>query len=72
MTSENTRVVTLELDTDADPISGRMTEPGETSRPFVGWLGLAAALERVFAGRSPAAPPNVPPKTALGARSAGG
>jgi len=60
MNSDSTRIVTLKLDTDADPISGELNEAGETSRPFVGWLGLAAALERVFAGRSPAVPAERP------------
>jgi hypothetical protein len=40
--------LTLELDCDSDPIGGRMLEEGGTSRPFVGWLGLASALGSVL------------------------
>jgi len=57
---ESTRIVTLQLDTDADPISGEIGEAGGPSRPFVGWLGLAAALERVFARRLSSVPAERP------------
>ena len=40
-----TRVLTLEVEIDSDPISGRLGEPGAPGREFVGWLGLARALE---------------------------
>jgi hypothetical protein len=43
--SARTRVLTLEIDTDSDPIAGRLSEGGAPDRPFVGWLGLARALE---------------------------
>jgi hypothetical protein len=42
------RRLTLEIDSDADPISGRLSEHGGPSEEFVGWLGLARALERVL------------------------
>lgn len=39
----------LEIDPTSEPVSGRLTA-GETSHEFVGWIGLAAALERMLAG----------------------
>jgi hypothetical protein len=39
--------LTLELDHDADPPSGRLLSRG-ASYPFGGWLGLARALERAI------------------------
>jgi hypothetical protein len=41
--------LTLELEPDAEPIEGRIREGRGPAREFVGWLGLAAALESVFA-----------------------
>jgi hypothetical protein len=40
-----TRVLTLEIDAASDPIAGRLSEGGAPGREFVGWLGLARALE---------------------------
>jgi hypothetical protein len=40
-----TRVLTLEIETDSDPIAGRLSEGGAPERRFVGWLALARALE---------------------------
>jgi hypothetical protein len=40
--------LTLELEPDAEPIEGRIREGRGPAREFVGWLGLAAALERVL------------------------
>ena len=37
----------LELDLDAEPIEGTLSPPGGPASPFVGWLGLTAALERL-------------------------
>jgi hypothetical protein len=37
--------VGLELEIDAEPIAGRIRHGGAASRPFGGWLELAAALE---------------------------
>lgn len=34
----------LELDLDAQPIAGTLSPPGGPASPFVGWLGLTAAL----------------------------
>ena len=36
---------TLELDRTADQLRGRLTVPGQETREFVGWLGLATAIE---------------------------
>jgi hypothetical protein len=49
-----TRVLTLEIDTDSDPIAGRLSEGGAPGRQFVGWLGLARALELVLEAGEPA------------------
>ena len=35
----------LEIDPDGDPISGRISTSQGSSRPFRGWLELAAVLE---------------------------
>lgn len=35
----------LEVDLDAEPIEGTMSPAGGQPNPFVGWLGLTAALE---------------------------
>jgi hypothetical protein len=44
---ERTRV-TVEFESDSEPMSGRMLDEGGRSRPFTGWLGLAAAFESVL------------------------
>jgi hypothetical protein len=38
--------VEVELEV-VDPIKGRVRQPGEPERPFLGWLQLLAALEAV-------------------------
>jgi hypothetical protein len=43
--SDRTRVLTLEIETDSDPIAGIVSEGEAPGQPFVGWLGLARALE---------------------------
>jgi hypothetical protein len=42
------KTFTLEFE-DAEPIEGRLRAEDGPSREFVGWLGLAAALESVLA-----------------------
>lgn len=37
----------LELDLEAQPINGTLAPPCGPSVPFVGWLGLTAALEKL-------------------------
>ena len=48
-----TRVLTLEIDADSDPIAGRVSEGGAPAEPFFGWLGLARALERALEHAEP-------------------
>jgi hypothetical protein len=57
--SARTRVLTLEIDSDSDPITGRLSEGGAPGQQFVGWLGLARALELVPEPAEPA--PSPPP-----------
>jgi hypothetical protein len=48
--------LSLEVDANTDPISGRLTGPDGAGEDFVGWLALSAALERMTiaaAGRGP-------------------
>jgi len=45
--------VTLEFEPGADPPRGRLLT-GDTAYPFVGWLGLATALEHVIGADAPA------------------
>jgi hypothetical protein len=47
-------VLTLEIDADSDPVAGRLSEGGAPGREFVGWLGLARALELVLEAGEPA------------------
>ncbi len=47
--------VTLEFEPGADPPRGRLLT-GEAAYPFVGWLGLATALEHVIGPGAPARP----------------
>lgn len=44
----STRAFRLELDSDADPIRGRLMDEAGPGVDFVGWLGLASALERAL------------------------
>jgi predicted ester cyclase len=46
------RTLTLELDSQAEPISGEIREGQGRSRPFVGWLALAGALRRALGDSS--------------------
>jgi hypothetical protein len=48
--------VSVEVDRDADPISGQIQAPDGPWLPFVGWLGLISALERLIAPSQPAQP----------------
>jgi hypothetical protein len=51
------RVLTLEIDSDSDPIAGSLSEGDAPGREFVGWLGLARALERALEPGEPAPGP---------------
>ncbi len=55
---------TIEMDADASPIAGRL-RPGGAEIPFVGWIGLARALERVL---GPGSPPKADEQTNTTAR----
>jgi hypothetical protein len=47
-----TRRVTLELDSGSETINGQMHSEDGSTRPFAGWLGLAAALGDVLKPRA--------------------
>lgn len=47
--------VTLEFEPGCDPPRGRILT-GQAVYPFVGWLGLATALEHVIGPDAPARP----------------
>ena len=59
MTSTIRLQVTLELRQGTDPLSGRVIDEGGRNRDFVGWIGLARALEEALAT------PDVPTKEDL-------
>ncbi|HYU59422.1 MAG TPA: hypothetical protein VEK39_01570 [Solirubrobacterales bacterium] len=48
MSGRQRKTFTLEFE-DTEPIEGRLRAESGPSREFVGWLGLAAALESVLA-----------------------
>jgi hypothetical protein len=50
--------VTLEFEPGSEPPRGRLLT-GDAVYPFVGWLGLATALEHVIGADAPA-PPGAP------------
>jgi hypothetical protein len=55
MASDCARTLTLEIDPGSDPICGRLREgPDAKGEEFVGWLGLARALERALEAGPPA------------------
>jgi hypothetical protein len=47
------RTLTLEFDSDGDPIRGRVREGTGSEHEFVGWLGLAKALELALGAGGP-------------------
>jgi hypothetical protein len=55
--SPQTKVLTLEIDADTDPIAGRLSERGAPGQQFFGWLGLARALEHVLEPNKPTPSP---------------
>ncbi len=48
MQNQGTYAFRLELESGADPIRGRIADEGGPAVDFVGWLGLASALERAL------------------------
>jgi hypothetical protein len=57
VSGERTRL-TVELESDSEPIAGQIEESGGAAHEFKGYMGLIEALERVR--RSPNAPPDPP------------
>ena len=53
--------LTLELDSVDEPISGRTLQDDGSTRPFVGWLGLAGALRSAFASHTRVSVAQPPP-----------
>jgi hypothetical protein len=53
VSSEAIRTYTLELDASADPIAGRLCGEAGEDVDFVGWLGLASALEGLLSELEP-------------------
>ena len=51
----------LDLDPRSEPIEGALTVGAGPPQPFIGWIELAAALERL---RAEAADPVAPPASA--------
>jgi len=51
----STVCVTLEFEPGSDPPRGRLLT-GQAVYPFVGWLGLATALEHVIGADAPTRP----------------
>ena len=55
MEKQPTVRVTLEFEPGSEPPRGRLLT-GDAVYPFVGWLGLATALEHVIGADAPAQP----------------
>ena len=49
MPSEESIVLRLEVERDADPITGTLTDGAEDEQRFTGWLGLTNAIESIRA-----------------------
>ena len=45
--------LSLEVEPDSEPISGRLSDASGAERPFTGWLDLAAALEAMLSPGDP-------------------
>ena len=58
MSTDEPIVLRLEVDRDADPITGRLTQPGHAERPFTGWLALTNEIESIRAAPPAAGPPS--------------
>jgi hypothetical protein len=50
----------IEIDPDAQPLSGRIERGGRAGREFVGWSGLAAALTILLEEPEPSPEPPAP------------
>jgi hypothetical protein len=49
MPAPQQRTFTLRVNVEADPIAGDLADEGGGAHEFVGWLGLARALEALLA-----------------------
>lgn len=52
----------LQIDPQADPITGRLSDAGHRSRAFRGWLGLAAAIEELIRPEAGTPPTTITPE----------
>jgi hypothetical protein len=52
LSTDPRHTLTLEIDR-AEPVTGRLREGEGTTEEFVGWLGLAKALERALGLAAP-------------------
>ena len=62
MSSDQRIVLRLEVDREADPITGTLTQCGHAQRGFTGWLALSNAIESIRTGEGEAAAPDVRPR----------
>jgi len=55
--SVQTRHIAIDVRLDGDEISGRVDDGTDQAKPFLGWLGLLAALDKLLcnADEEPAA-----------------
>lgn len=47
MSTDERLVLRLEVDLDAEPITGILAQRGHAGRPFTGWLALTDAIESI-------------------------
>ena len=58
---EPSRRICLEIDPDEQPLQGRVTEAGASTREFAGWLGLLTVLGHLLDDPTPVAESSAPP-----------
>lgn len=68
VTSPSTTVVTLEIDVQREPISGRLVDENHVVHRFTGWVGLTQVIGAVLLGARrasalPATPPSDTPRS---------
>jgi hypothetical protein len=56
MSTDERIVLRLEVDREADPITGTLAQPGHAERPFIGWLALTNEIESIRAAAVAAGP----------------
>lgn len=47
MNSHEPLVLCLEVDREAEPITGTLSQPGQAKRSFTGWLALTDVIESI-------------------------